>query len=346
MKPPRSRLLTSGLLLCVVLGGGCSPADNRLQQFQILALGTLIDISLWDVETGQADRVRQELEQQLHQWHHDWHGWQPGPLRDINQALANNQPARLSAEQQQLFNQAILLASRSDHLFNPAIGQLVALWGFHDDAPAGPPPAQAARQQLVQANPRMTDLVIDNNQLRSTNPAVQLDFGAFAKGVAIDRAIDYLKTQGIQHAIVNAGGDLRAIGRHGERLWRIGIRHPRQAGVVAALETQGDESVFTSGDYERNYQYEGQRYHHILDPGTGTPAHGALSVTVIHNEAATADAAATALFVAGPQHWRRIARQMGIELAMLIDEQLTVYMTPAMAQRLTLEQELKTVISE
>jgi thiamine biosynthesis lipoprotein len=190
----------------------------------------------------------------------------------------------------------------------------------------------------------MSDLQFDDHRLSSTNPAVQLDVGAFAKGYAVDEAIAILKQRGISNAIINAGGDLRAIGRHGDRPWHIGIRHPLEPGVIAAIDTQIDESVFTSGNYERFYDFEGHRYHHIIDPRSGYPSTGTLSVTVIGNNAATADAAATALMIAGPNEWDRVAGQMGIDKAMLIDDQLTVYMTSAMQQRVELNGQLKTVI--
>jgi thiamine biosynthesis lipoprotein len=191
----------------------------------------------------------------------------------------------------------------------------------------------------------MSDLRFDGHRLSSTNPAVQLDVGAFAKGYAVDEAIALLQQRGIDNAIVNAGGDLRAIGRHGDRPWHIGIRHPREPGVIAALDTVGDESVFTSGTYERYYDYDGHRYQHIIDPRSGHPSAGTLSVTVIDDNAATADAAATALLIAGPRQWTTVARHMGIDKAMLIDDQMTVYMTPAMQQRVELKRDLKTVVT-
>jgi thiamine biosynthesis lipoprotein len=96
----------------------------------------------------------------------------------------------------------------------------------------------------------------------------------------------------------------------------------------------GDESVFTSGDYERNFNWKGKRYHHIIDPRTGYPAIGTKSVTVIHQDAATADAAATALFVAGPDNWYNIAQKMGIKYVLLVDSQDRAHMNPAMKRRL------------
>ncbi len=173
--------------------------------------------------------------------------------------------------------------------------------------------------------------------LRSVNPAVQLDFGAYLKGYGVDRAMEALIELGIAHAIINAGGDLRAIGRRPERPWRVGIRDPRGPGVMASLEIEGDECVFTSGDYERYFDYEGVRYHHILDPRSGSSARGTMSVTVVHNNGAEADAAATALFIAGPDGWRETAQAMGIEHVMLVDEAGKVYVTPTLAARLTFE---------
>jgi len=171
--------------------------------------------------------------------------------------------------------------------------------------------------------------------VRSMNDAIVLNLGAFAKGYSVDKAIEYLQSEGVNHAIVNAGGDLRAIGKKGESPWVIGIRHPREEGVIASIEIQQDESLFTSGDYERFYDYQGKRYHHILNPQTGFPADQVTSVTILHHNAATADAAATALFVAGPAQWRAIAKEMGVTHVMLIDHAGNVHLTEKMKTRLT-----------
>ena len=152
----------------------------------------------------------------------------------------------------------------------------------------------------------MSDLTISQssdykNQLISTNSAVSLNFGAFAKGYGIALEIKKLQALGIKNAVINAGGDLSVIGQHGDRAWNIGIRHPRNDTLLASVKVADNESVFTSGDYERVYYHDNKRFHHILDPRTGYPTQDAQSVTVIHSDAGRADAAATALFVAGMQ---------------------------------------------
>ncbi|ALP54691.1 thiamine biosynthesis protein ApbE [Candidatus Tenderia electrophaga] len=328
------------LLLPLLLLLTLSACEQRppVHQQQVLALGTLVDISLYDVDEEQAAQAVTAITNEMEAVHHDWHAWQPGELTYINQRLAQGESVSLDAEQQRLIQAGIALARASDDLFNPAVGALIALWGFHSDArPDAAPPNEDDITALVQAAPKMSRLQLEGGRLSSPNPAVMIDVGGYAKGYAVDRAIAALRRMGIDNAIVNAGGDLRAIGSKGGTAWRIGIRHPRQAGVLASLETRGDESVFTSGDYERYFEYQGQRYHHIIDPRSGRPARGAASVTIVHSDATTADAAATAVFIAGPKHWRETARQMGIDKAMLVDEAGTVHMTEAMAERVHFE---------
>ena len=152
----------------------------------------------------------------------------------------------------------------------------------------------------------MDDVHIDGLMLRGTNPAVDLDFSAITKGYGVDLAIGHLRELGVRHAMVSAGGTVRVIGERSGQPWRITVRRPSGSGVLAVLQLRGDESIATVADYERNFDFEGKTYHQPLDPRTGYPAAGARSVTVIHSDAATAEGAATALFIAGPEAWVEI----------------------------------------
>lgn len=321
----------------LILLAACERASEVYQQ-QVLALGTLVDISIYGVNDQKAHAAVDAVSGQLEAIQHHWHAWQPSRLTEINTKLQAGESVTLSPDESKIFQQAIDVAKRSDYLFDPAIGKMVALWGFHsDERPVTPPPSSTEIQALLQQHPSMADLILENNTLRSRNPAVQIDFGGFVKGVAIDLAIAELKRLGIDNAIVNAGGDLRVIGHKDKQPWRIGIRHPRTSGVIASIETQGDESVYTSGDYERYFDYQGQRYHHIIDPRSGMPVQGVTSVTVIHDDTATAEAADKALFIAGASEFAKMTTQLNIKQAMLIDAQGAVYLTPAMAKRIHFE---------
>lgn len=321
------------LCLIVLLLAACTPASTVIQR-QILAMGTLVSVSLYGVSENRAQTGVDAVAKQMHQVGRRWHAWKPGRLTRINQALAAGKAVSLSPQESRIIAEAMTVARRSHYLFDPAIGKLVGLWGFHTDVrPDSPPPSQAAIQALVREHPSMADLSLDHDVLRSSNPAVQLDFGGFAKGIAIDRSIAALKRLGINNAIVDAGGDMRVIGSKGGKPWRIGIKDPRAQGVLAAVDMRGDESIYTSGDYERFFIYHGKRYCHIIDPRSGMPAPGVTSVTVIHRNAAIAEAADKALFIAGPAGFAKMAVALGVKQAMLIDTQGTVYMTPEMARR-------------
>ena len=326
-------LLTSLVLLLPA----CSKERIPEYKHTIFVFGTLIEITLFDTTEAIANQAFDRLERDFHDYHARWTPWEESDLSRINTSIAAGKRVAVPPSVLPLVTASQQLYTKSDGLFNPAIGRLINLWQMHrHDEPGISPPDDVQINHLLQQDPKMSDLRIDGTWLDSSNPAVQLSLGAFAKGYAIDLALQYLQSRGIANAVINAGGDLRVIGRHGQRPWRIGIRHPRENGVIAWLDAKARESIFTSGDYERYYMHEGRRYHHILDPRTGYPASGTRSVTVIHDNAGTADAAATALFVAGPDRWHEIARSMGVKYVMLIDADGHIHMSPAMQKRINL----------
>mgnify|MGYP006265918039 CR=1 FL=1 len=325
----------------MVLASGCSGEAQEIQRAQHLAFGTVVDIQFADVGPDKAAVGFQIVREDLDFLHATWHPWEPGSLTRVNQLLPFNAEFSIGPSILGLLERSQALHAQSDGLFNPAIGKLVDLWGFHAQ-PEGPrtPPDEAAIRALLDAAPSPDDIVIDGVRARGTNPAVQLDFGGVAKGFALGQLSAHLVELGYADLLINAGGDLIAIGRPAGRPWRVGIRHPRRPdAVLASLSVAGGESVFTSGDYERSFTHDGVRYHHMLDPRTGRPARGLQSVTVVTQDPALADAAATALFVAGPDAWPRIARRMGVEQVMVVEGDGSIAITPALAERVTLAED-------
>ena len=315
----------------------CSQQPAAPITSHFMAFGTMIDLMIQGVPQQKVDEVTAIIEEDFRVMHHAWHAWDPGPLGRVNRLIPSGEPFTVPPSVLPLIKIGAELAEQSGNRFNPAIGKLIALWGFHSSDPSGwVPPSDESVQALLQANPRMSDITFNGVEMQSSNPSIDLDFGAFGKGYGIDLAMEHIKELGIKNAILNAGGDLRAIGDRGGQPWRIAIRSPNGESPLALLKVQGDESVFTSGDYERNYSYEGKHYHHIIDPRSGYPAEGTRSVTVLHNNAARADAAATALFVAGPDEWVEVAQAMGIHYVLLLDSHNNVHMSPDMAERVEL----------
>ena len=334
-------LLRRFTLVLALLGlAGCGQQTTQVEETRdtILAFGTFVEVVLLDVPAQNKQTILDAINNDLAYLHNAYHPWETGPMGRTNHLLQLAGEFTANPSVLPLILKARRLSEQSSGLFNPAIGNLMRLWGYHDEfPPEGPPPDDDQIKALVAQQPRMNNLHIEGVRISNSNPAVRLDMGAIAKGESLDRLMERLQSLGVQHAIINTGGDLKVLGRHGERPWHIGIRDPRGDGVIASLDAHDGEAVFTSGDYERYYEYEGRRYHHIIDPRTGYPADQARSVTIIHTDGATADAAATALFVAGPTDWPRVARTMGIEQVMFIDTQGTIYLTPAMQQRLKFE---------
>lgn len=324
-------------VLCVSLTGCKREAPVFNGRF--VAFGTLVDLSIIGASANTAQRAARDIEQDLNLLYQDWHPWAPGPLARVNQQLASGAWAALPPSMLPLIRMGQDLAERSGDLFNPAIGRLNALWGFHVETPeCQPPPEPDAIRALVAARPSMSDLELDGIRLRSRNPQAQLDFSHYARGYGIDLAIARLRALGVQNALINMGGNVRAIGDRDGQPWRVPIRRASGTGVFAILAVSGDESVFTASDHERNYSHQGKTYHHLLDPRTGYPAAGTHAVTVAHQDAVIAEAAATALFIAGPRDWFATAKRLGVRYVLLMDGAGQAHMTPAMAKRLSLLQ--------
>lgn len=305
---------------------------------QFIGFGTLIDVKLWGVSDEAGRKAVHAIDDDFKYMHYAWHAWNPGPLSRINELLPTGERFSVAPSLIPLIKKAKELATNSQGKFNPAIGHLLKLWGFEsDDPPHGPPPTPEEIQDLLDKKPSMDDVMLDGIDIYCKNPAVRLDFGGFAKGYGVDMVINHLREMGINNAVVNAGGNMRVIGSHGDRPWRIGIRNPRGTGILASIDVQGDESISTSGDYERFFEYQGIRYHHILDPRTGYPARGATSVTVFDDNGADADAASTAIFVAGPEEWYETAKAMGVKGVIMVDSRGTIYMTPNLKNRIYID---------
>jgi FAD:protein FMN transferase len=234
---------------------------------------------------------------------------------------------------------ATQLSGLSKGAFNPAIGRLIETWGFHHDEFK---PIKIDRNKinsLVHANPQMTDIIIQNGKVFSSNPAVQLDLGGYAKGYALDIALAYLHKQGVKNALINIGGNIIALGKHGKKPWRVGIQHPRKPNAIASLDLESGWAIGTSGDYQRYFELDGKRYCHIIDPATGYPVQGVQAVTVLIppqiNAGTLSDVASKPIFIAKPESRAEVAKMMNVENFLIIESANKILVSAAMAKQLT-----------
>jgi thiamine biosynthesis lipoprotein len=329
----RRDFMKLGLGACLLPALGSSRAAALVSE-EMYVFGTLVGVDVLASDTEAARAAIAEVSHAFTRQNRDWHAWKPGALSDLNHALAAGRTHEVAPDLLPLLHQARDLARASGGLFNPAIGKLVGLWGFHNDVlPVGAAPDAAALSELVAAAPSMDDLVFDGARVGSRNPQVQIDLGGHAKGVALNQALDRLAALGHGDALVNLGGNLAVSGSRGDRPWRIGVRHPQGEGAIASLEVSGRMAVVTSGTYERYRQDGDRRYPHIIDPRSGQPATHVVSATVLHPDAARADVAATALVVAGSKDWPEVARGLDVSEVMIVDEAGRVQLTPGMAAK-------------
>lgn len=314
---------------------GCSRSEQAYES-QILVFGTEVDIKIYHPDKYAVNKAFAQLNRDFQKFHHEWHAWEKGGIVSrINDAITRKQPIEVAESVKKFILKSQQLSKSSGYLFDPAIGKLIGLWGFHSEQWQGPPPDDKVIHNWLTNRPSIKDLYFIGRRLYSNSPQVQLDFGGNAKGLALDMALHSLQSAGIEHALVSIGGDMKALGtKPGNQPWKVAISNPHiPTEAIASLALYGKESVVTSGTYQRFFEWQGQRYSHILNPNTGYPATGFASVTVLHPDATTADAAATALLIAGPQQWRHVAEQMQIEHALCIGYSGQIEQTKAMEKR-------------
>ena len=316
----------------------CTQKDP-IHNTQSYVFGTLVDITIYGETEEKSQAVSDEIVHIFQGLHNRLHAWQPSEITALNQAFARGKtPVAVQADIAAMLTDATKLSTKSKGAFNPAIGGLISAWGFQKDEFKPTKVDENKIKNLALANPQMTDIVVENGQVFSTNPAVQLDLGGYAKGYALDVALVYLRKQGIKNALVNIGGNIIALGRHGDKPWRVGIQHPRQPCAIATLDLPSGWAIGTSGDYQRYFELDGKRYCHIIDPATGYPVQNIQAVTVLippqNNAGTLSDVASKPIFIAKSNGRAEAAKTMHVENFLVIESENKIQVSPSMAKRL------------
>ena len=241
-------------------------------------------------------------------------------------------PVRVCGDTAELLTIALEVCEKSGGALDITIAPASDLWDFKADEPEIPDSGElSSAAELVD----YTKLKLEGDMV--TLPAgMAIDLGAVAKGYIADKAAEYLKEKGVESAILNLGGNVVALGcKPDGSKWSIGIQDPeKENGRAGYSVLVADESVVTSGIYQRGFDKDGVRYHHILDRATGWPVqNGLASVTIIADSSAMADAMSTACFVLGRDMGMSFAEEMGVQ-AVFIGKDGKVSCTPALEGKL------------
>jgi len=322
MKPLFARAAVLRAVLITVLFGA-STAHAEWYTDQQEKMGTRVSIQVWldddaaAVATA-AEMLRQgmaefdRIEAQMSTY------IESSEMSRINR-LAASGPQPVTPELFALLTRALEISELTEGAFDISYDSVGQLYDFR--AGVRPDPTEIAAQ-LPTINYRHIELDPEQQTVRFAVPGVRINLGGIAKGYAVEQVIELLAAAGVKHALANAGGDTRILGDRVGKPWIVGVRDPNDAQAIFTRMALADEAISTSGDYERFFVEDGQRYHHILSPSSGAPAAGVRSVSVVGPNATVTDALSTSVFVMGPQRGLElIARLTDYEALVITDDE-------------------------
>jgi thiamine biosynthesis lipoprotein len=266
-----------------------------------LMMGTIIEITLQNPDPELSSRAIKQAFEEINRIESIMSLYKSdSELSRINQ-IAHKEQVKISQEMTEL----LLISQNAWQLtsggFDPTASPIIKLWGFYKNE-GKVPEEREIKEKLKLVG--FKNIVFDKSrrEIKFLSPGIKLDSNAIAKGYAVDQAVRVLKGIGIQRALINAGGDIYALGgKKPQEHWTIGIRNPMQKDKVFASIELSNRAIVTSGNYEKFFTIDDKQYCHIIDARTGYPVQNILSVTVLAPEVALADALATGIFVLGKE---------------------------------------------
>jgi thiamine biosynthesis lipoprotein len=258
--------------------------------------------------------------------------WIPSSELSKVNAAAGQSAVKVSLETMAVVRKALQVAEMTDGAFNIAIGPAINAWNISDDPRLPTSEELAALKPLVDLQYVHTD--VWERTIHLQKPGMRIDVGGIGKGYAADQAVLVMKKAGAAAGVVALSGDIKTFGRlPGGRRFPVGILHPRKEGEILAEIDLEDEAISTAGDYERFFDKDGIRYHHILDPKTLQPARGCQSVSVIAKEGVWADGLDTGIFVLGAERGMELVEQLEDVEAIIVDGEGRVLISSGLRNR-------------
>jgi len=301
------RRMRTGIAVMALLGVLPQAASAAWIDRTEAIMGTRIYVQVWAEDTAKGNEAIDAVMADMRRIDDLMSHYKPdSQLSQINER-ANTEPVAVDAE---LFD-LIKLSTYYSQITEGAFDITYASVGYLYDYPRHVHPTEA---QIKSALPAVNwrNMLLDeaHHTVRFEHAGMRIDLGGIAKGYAVDRGIDILKARGIRHAVVTAGGDSRILGDHMGRPWLVAIRHPDDPSKVVTRIPLSDSAMSTSGDYERYFDEDGVRYHHIIDPHTGHSASKVRSATILAPTATQTDGMSKTAFVLGPEKALEIINRM------------------------------------
>ncbi len=309
----------------------------RVVRRSVASMGTLFDLSLAVSEENEAvDRAVEKAFNEIRRVDSLMTTWRPDSYLSRVNAHSGGTAVRVPTELLSLIETAEKISISTKGKFDISFAAMGGLWNFKLKRPRLPDRAEI-RRRLSLINYRLIKINRKRETLRLAKPGMRIGLGAIAKGYAVDRTGAILKEHGYNDFIVYGGGDLLVSGKKGDRPWKVGIQDPREPSrYFASVELPDGGAVVTSGDYEKFFFLKGKRYHHIIDPDTGFPARGTVSVTVLARTATLADALATGVFVLGPEEGMKMLENDPALEGIVVDENLKATVSSGLKSRVDL----------
>lgn len=302
-------------LVCAVFACGAVQAEWFSRSEAIM--GTRVSVQLWHENEAVAEACMDHVIGEMHRIDHLMSTYKSHSELSLVNAKAADGAVPVSDELFELIKQALKLGVVTHGAFDITYASV----GKHYDFRNGQKPSAEQKKQALSAI-SIGHVVLNekNRTVRFLRDGVRIDLGGIAKGHAVESAAELLRNHGIENAIVTAGGDSRVLGDHRGRPWAVGIRDPREKGGLAARMPVQEEAISTSGDYERYFEADGVRYHHIIEPTSGDSARAVRSVTVIGPDAVRTDALSTGVFVLGRERGLALIDSLEDFEAIVIDQ--------------------------
>ncbi len=259
-------------------------------------MGTSVRVELWHADPGKGAEVLETVMAEMERIDALMSTYkEDSEISAVNRDAANS-AVSVSDELAGLVARSLELSRLTGGAFDVTYASVGYLYDFRARQR---PQAGQIEEALPSVDYRFVDVDLDPPAISFRRAGVRIDLGGIAKGYAVERGAAILRDNGVEHGIVTAGGDSRIVGDRRGKPWVVGVRHPRDKQRVVTRMPLRDEAISTSGDYERYFEEDGVRYHHIIQPTTGRPAGAVYSVTVIGPDATMTDGLSTSVFVLG-----------------------------------------------